>query len=278
MPSSLATERVAVAQTREYQVERGGAALHLAAPPVLLAVRHLRKSFASGRDVLSDVCLDLRTNESVALIGSNGTGKSTLLRCCVRLIEPDSGAVTLLGQEVSGLRGRALRTLRAQIGFVFQKHNLVPRLSVLSNVVHGAQGRLCAASAWHQMLAPRAVREEAMTCLDRVGLADLASRRADQLSGGQSQRVAIARALMQRPKMVLADEPVASLDPKAGEEVMDLFAGLMRKEGVSVLFTSHNVSQAIRYSDRVIGLRGGRIALEGVSTRQSEAALNTLYE
>lgn len=278
MPSSLATKRVAVAQTREYQVERGGAALHLAAPTVLLAVRHLRKSFASGRDVLSDVCLDLRTNESVALIGSNGTGKSTLLRCCVRLIEPDSGAVTLLGQEVSGLRGRALRTLRAQIGFVFQKHNLVPRLSVLSNVVHGAQGRLCAASAWHQMLAPRAVREEAMTCLDRVGLADLASRRADQLSGGQSQRVAIARALMQRPKMVLADEPVASLDPKAGEEVMDLFAGLMRKEGVSVLFTSHNVSQAIRYSDRVIGLRGGRIALEGVSTRQSEAALNTLYE
>ena len=117
-----------------------------------------------------------------------------------------------------------------------------------------------------------------MHCLDLVGLAELAARRADQLSGGQSQRVAIARALMQRPRIVLADEPVASLDPKAGEEVMCLFADLMRRQGVSVLFTSHNVGQAIRYSDRVIGLRGGRIALEGLSGRQSESALSALYE
>jgi phosphonate transport system ATP-binding protein len=186
--------------------------------------------------------------------------------------------VRLLDREVRALKPRALRRLRAEIGFVFQKHNLVPRLSALSNVIHGAQGRLSGPASWHQVLAPKAVREEAMHCLDLVGLADCAARRADRLSGGQSQRVAIARALMQRPRVVLADEPVASLDPKAGEEVMGLFARLMRSEGVSVLFTSHNVGQAIRYSDRVIGLRGGRIAVEGRSARQSESALSSLYE
>lgn len=274
MPSSLATERAWL----EESAPRGQEALRPAPVDSLLAIQHLRKSFDGRTAVLADVCLALGQNESVALIGSNGTGKSTLLRCCVRLIEPDGGTVRLLNQDVGALRGRALRTLRAQIGFVFQKHNLVPRLSVLSNVVQGALGRLGGPSGWHQLLAPRAVRAEAMHCLDQIGLADLAERRADQLSGGQSQRVAIARALMQRPRLDLADEPVASLDPKAGEEVMSLFANLMRSEGVSVLFTSHNVGQAIRYSDRVIGLRAGRIALEGRSTRQSEAALNTLYE
>lgn len=274
MPSSLATERAWL----EESAPRGQEALRPAPVDSLLAIQHLRKSFDGRTAVLADVCLALGQNESVALIGSNGTGKSTLLRCCVRLIEPDGGTVRLLNQDVGALRGRALRTLRAQIGFVFQKHNLVPRLSVLSNVVQGALGRLGGPNGWHQLLAPQAVRAEAMHCLDQVGLADLTERRADQLSGGQSQRVAIARALMQRPRLDLADEPVASLDPKAGEEVMSLFANLMRSEGVSVLFTSHNVGQAIRYSDRVIGLRAGRIALEGRSTRQSEAALNTLYE
>jgi phosphonate transport system ATP-binding protein len=271
----LATERLA----RLARHEPMDAPVHrLVAASPLLSIRNLRKSFDGRTPVLADVSLDLAEHETVALIGSNGTGKSTLLRCCVRLIEPDGGNTRLFDQNVLALNSRALRRLRASIGFVFQRHNLVPRLSVLSNVVHGAQGRVAGPMSWHQLFAPRSLREEAMHCLDLVGLADLAARRADQLSGGQSQRVAIARALMQRPRIVLADEPVASLDPKAGEEVMCLFADLMRRQGVSVLFTSHNVGQAIRYSDRVIGLRGGRIALEGLSGRQSESALSALYE
>ncbi|MGD9535575.1 MAG: phosphonate ABC transporter ATP-binding protein [Alphaproteobacteria bacterium] len=271
----MATDRLAPVE----QHEPMGAPVHRLVPgSPLLSIRSLRKSFDGRTPVLADVSLDLANHETVALIGSNGTGKSTLLRCCVRLIEPDGGDTQLFGENLRALNGRALRRLRAQAGFVFQKHNLVPRLSVLSNVVHGAQGRVAGPMSWHQLFAPQALRQEAMHCLDLVGLADLAARRADQLSGGQSQRVAIARALMQRPRLVLADEPVASLDPKAGEEVMCLFADLMRRQGVSVLFTSHNVGQAIRYSDRVIGLRGGRIALEGLSGRQSESALSALYE
>jgi phosphonate transport system ATP-binding protein len=275
MPSSSATEG-------SLTLERIGPVAPPAPRPdaaaALLAVRGLRKDFDPKRPVFADIGFALGPRETLALIGSNGAGKSTLLRCCVRLIEPDAGTIRVLGEDVLGLNGRALRRLRARIGFVFQKHNLVPRLSALSNVVHGAQGRHGGPACWHQALAPRMLREEAMHCLEQVGLAELAARRADQLSGGQSQRVAIARALMQRPQLVLADEPVASLDPKAGEEVMTLFDQLMRRGGVSVLFTSHNVGHAIHYSDRIIGLRGGQIALEGRSGRQNEAALRALYD
>ncbi|SDE77708.1 phosphonate ABC transporter ATP-binding protein [Rhodospira trueperi] len=248
----------------------------LASPTPVLAVDALCKRFGPDLEVLSAVTLSVSRGESVAVIGANGSGKSTLLRCCVRLIEPSAGRVRILDTDVTAARRRVLRRVRQRVGFVFQRHNLVPRLSVLSNVIHGAMGRT-GALAWHQGAASPAMRGEAMHCLERVGLAELARRRADQLSGGQSQRVAIARALMQRPEVVLADEPVASLDPSAGAEVMDLFARLMRDEAVTVVFTTHNLEHARQHAGRVVALRGGRVSFDLETARVPFDALGDLY-
>jgi phosphonate transport system ATP-binding protein len=218
-----------------------------------------------GRAVLDGASLAVARGETVALIGANGAGKSTLLRCLLRLVEPDAGRIEVLGREVGAERPRALRRLRSRVGFVFQKHNLVPRLSALSNVVHGAIARGAGPRAWSQVTAPAALREEAMARLAEVGLVHVAAQRADSLSGGQSQRVAVARALMQRPALLLADEPVASLDPAGGREVMALFADLARSRGLTLLFTSHHLGLAVEHADRVVGLREGRIVLDEAS-------------
>lgn len=236
----------------------------------------LHKRFGAS-PILRGVNLSVRRGEAVSLIGANGAGKSTLLRCCLRLIEPDSGRIRLLDQDFSVLPARRLRPLRARIGFVFQKHQLVPRLSALSNVIHGSHGRHAGPRAWFQGLAPRALREEAMHCLEQVGLAHLARQRVDSLSGGQSQRVAIARALMQRPAFVMADEPVASLDPNAGEEVMELFVELMRRQGITLLYSSHHLDHALRYADRVVGLRAGRVELDAPAAGHNARELRAIY-
>lgn len=260
-------------------VDVSGAADAAPEPPVSpysIEVNGLSKSFGQSA-VLHGVSFHLRQAEAVALIGANGSGKSTLLRCCLRLIEPDEGHIVVAGENVRHLRSSLLRKLRSKVGFVFQKHNLVPRLSALSNVVHGAQGRRGGPTTWLQGLAPHVLREEALACLDCVGLAGFADRRADQLSGGQSQRVAIARALMQRPRLIFADEPVASLDPRAGEEVMELFSNLMRQQGLTVLFTSHDLRHAVTYTDRILGLSNGKIALDVPAAGQRVQALRALY-
>ncbi len=237
----------------------------------VLAVSGLAKSFG-GRAVLDGVDFALAPGQSTALIGANGSGKSTLLRCLVRLEEPSAGRVRMLGQEVGDLPPAALRRFRARVGIVWQRHNLVPRLSALSNVVHGVQARMSGPRAWGQALAPAAVRAEAMACLARVGLADRGMARVDSLSGGQQQRVAIARMLMQRPAFILADEPDASLDPQTGQEVMELLLGLVRQDGLSLLVISHRLEHTLAYSDRILGLAQGRVALDR-PTPGTEAAL-----
>jgi phosphonate transport system ATP-binding protein len=230
--------------------------------PQAVCLRGVAKSYGSAAPVFSGIDLDIETGSAVAIIGANGTGKSTLLRALNGLNTINSGTVTVLGENVHSLRGQALRRLRARIGFVFQKHFLVPRLCALSNVIHGMQARRAGPGTWAQWAAPHAARQEAMACLDRVGLADRAMQRVDSLSGGQSQRVAIARMLMQRPDIVLADEPAASLDPKAGDEVMELLFKLAQETSRTLVFVSHDMDHAVRYSDRVIGLAGGGMALD----------------
>jgi phosphonate transport system ATP-binding protein len=246
------------------------------AEPVL-SVRGLTKSFP-GREVLCGLDFALAPGEATALIGANGSGKSTLLRCLVRLIEPTSGQIRMLGRDVGALPSRGLRQFRAEVGIVWQRHNLVPRLSALSNVVHGVQARMSGPGVWVHSLAPAAVREEAMTCLARVGLADRASVRVDNLSGGQQQRVAIARMLMQRPSFILADEPDASLDPQTGEEVMALLLALVREEGLSLMVISHRLEHALRFSDRILGLAKGRIALDIDTQRANAAGLRQFFD
>lgn len=245
--------------------------------PVDIEARDLTKHFGAT-PVFADVSFRLARGEAVALVGANGAGKSTLLRCLMGLIPASSGSVYLLGQQTNAATGGELRALRAQVGLVSQKHNLVPRLSVLSNVVHGLLGRHPGLRHWSHALAPQASRTAAMGALERVGLADLAQRRADRLSGGQSQRVAIARAIVGAPSVLFADEPCASLDPSSGEDVMELFFRLVRDEGVSVVFTSHNIEHALKYGDRVLGLAQGRLRLDATAASLSTADLRGLYD
>lgn len=245
--------------------------------PVDIEARNVAKRFGDTA-VFSDVSFRLARGEAVALVGANGAGKSTLLRCLMGLIPVSAGSVHLLGDVASTAQGAALRNLRAQVGFVSQKHNLVPRLSVLSNVVHGMLGRSPGLRHWTHVLAPDASRTAAMHALDKVGLADFATRRADRLSGGQSQRVAIARAIVSGPKVLFADEPCASLDPSAGEDVMDLFFRLVKDEGVTVVFTSHNIEHALRFGDRVLGLSNGKLELDATAASLAHSDLRGLYD
>ena len=243
----------------------------------VLAVEGLEKSFA-GPPVLRGLDFQIAPGQSTALIGANGSGKSTLLKCLVRLIEPTAGGITMLDSDVCALGARDLRAFRAQVGIVWQRHNLVPRLSALSNVIHGVQARMSGPRAWFQSLAPADARAEAMACLDRVGLADRASARVDSLSGGQQQRVAIARMLMQRPAFILADEPDASLDPQTGEEVMGLLLSLVREKGLSLLMISHRIEHTLAFSDRILGLAEGRIALDTPTGQATAASLRHFFD
>ncbi|MFY0616302.1 MAG: ATP-binding cassette domain-containing protein [Shimia sp.] len=245
--------------------------------PVDIRAEGLAKSFG-GHQIFSDVSFGMSRGEAVAIVGSNGTGKSTLLRCLMGLIPADAGHVTMLGTDIGAASPSDMRKLRSQIGLVSQKHNLVPRLSVLSNVVHGLLGQNPGVRHWTQSFAPAASREAAMAALQKVGLAHLAQRRADRLSGGQSQRVAIARALVGKPKVLFADEPTASLDPAAGDDVMALFFSLAREEGVTVVFISHDMSHALSYGDRVLGLAGGRLQMDARANSLTEHELRDLYD
>lgn len=229
------------------------------------------------KTVFDGIGFSIGRGQSVALIGSNGAGKSTLMRACAGLVEVDGGSISILQKPLSVLGSSGLRRLRSRIGFVFQRHNLVPRHSALTNTVHGALGRTWGPRLWTHRLAPQAIREEAIDCLRQVDLADVATQRCDTLSGGQSQRVAIARMLMQRPELIMADEPVASLDPAAGREVMELLVRVTRERGLTLLFSSHHLDHARVHADRIIALKDGRIEYDGPPSGLSSGLVHDIY-
>lgn len=245
--------------------------------PVDIAAENVTKRFGAV-PIFENVSFRLARSEAVAIVGANGTGKSTLLRCLMGLIPVSSGAVTVLDQNVTQATEAEMRAVRARMGLVSQKHNLVPRLSVLSNVVQGLLGQRPGLRHWTHMLAPASSREAAMAALEKVGLADFAQRRADRLSGGQTQRVAIARAIVGEPEVLIADEPCASLDPAAGEEVMELFFDLVREQKVTVVFISHHIDHALKYGDRVLGLADGGLKLDATAASLSATDLRGLYD
>jgi phosphonate transport system ATP-binding protein len=239
-------------------------------------VRGLSKQYPNGHRALSGVDLSVAPGEVIALVGSNGAGKSTLLRCLVRLLEPTDGRVVIDGLDVRAAGRGELRDLRTSIGFVFQRYPLVPRVSVFHNVLHGAMGRRGARCLW-PVVAPRDIRHEAMACLERVGLADLADRRADTLSGGQQQRVAIARLLLQRPRLILADEPVASLDPVAGVAVMELLRDIAVERQLTVIAALHQLDLALRFTQRIVGLQHGELKLDRDTRTCMSGDLDQVY-
>ncbi|KOX22249.1 phosphonate ABC transporter ATP-binding protein [Nocardiopsis sp. NRRL B-16309] len=225
--------------------------------------------------VLEGVDLDVASGEVVALLGHSGSGKSTLMKALTGMAPVVRGGALVTGREVTGLRGRALRSLRADVGHVFQHFHLVPRLSALANVLSGGLHQAGPASV--AGVFSREQRVRALALLDRVGLADQARQQARTLSGGQQQRVAIARALMQDPKLILADEPVASLDPRLAGSVLGLLSDLARERGVPVLVSLHVVALAQRYSDRAVGLRDGRVVADLASADLGPAAVREIY-
>lgn len=243
-----------------------------------LSINQVSKRYTNGVQALNGVTLCVEAGESVVLLGANGSGKSTLLRCIVGLERPTAGAIQVGGVESSHAVGRELRQVRRQVGFIFQRFHLVGNLSVFQNVLHGALGRSRGPWDWFAATAPNAERVKAMTCLERVGLADLAHRRADTLSGGQQQRLAIARTLMQEPKVILADEPVASLDPKAGREVLDLLWGISQEQGLTLICALHQIELALIYGKRFVALKEGALVFDQPSLGVTDKDLRQLYQ
>lgn len=245
--------------------------------PNAVEIRNLTKRF--GRSTaLDDVSLSIAEGEMVALIGASGSGKSTLLRHLPGFLLADAGEVEILGRPVqaNGRLARNIRDVRAEVGFVFQQFNLVGRLTVMTNVLIGLMRR---ASLWRTLLMRFSVaeRQRALEALDSVGIAQTAWQRAATLSGGQQQRAAMARCLVQGARVVLADEPIASLDPESSRKVMELFATLNRKHGCAVIVCLHQVEFAIKYCPRTIALRAGKVVFDGPSRALTPALLGDLY-
>ena len=245
----------------------------------MLSVKNLTKIYADGTVALRDVSFDVEQGEFLVIIGLSGSGKSTLLRCINRLIEPTEGIIEWDGRDVTAAEQSELRAIRRKIAMVFQQFNLVKRSSVLINVL---SGRLGYVGGWSP-LAYRwsaADRRKAREALQRVGLTEQSGKRADELSGGQQQRVGIARALMQDPSMILADEPVASLDPVLAHTILGYLEQLNRSDGITVLCSLHYLDLVQRYASRVIGLRDGRIVYRGTRDeirRMSDQEFKDIY-
>jgi phosphonate transport system ATP-binding protein len=243
---------------------------------VAVKVTSLSKRFPNGTLALDNVSLEVPRGQVLALIGLSGSGKSTLLRTLNGLHAPTGGKVVVQGTDVSAANGKSLRKLRHHIGFVFQQFGLVGRATCMENVLVGSLGSLRGPRLGVRSY-PVALRRKALEQLERVGLSEHAFQRADTLSGGQMQRVAIARSLMQEPSVLLADEPVASLDPESANQVLDLILRIAREDGMTVICTLHQVELALGWSDRIVGLRAGQVVLDQMNAQLSQEQVMEVY-
>jgi phosphonate transport system ATP-binding protein len=242
----------------------------------MLRVEHLTKVYPNGTQALTDVSFEVQDGEFLAVIGLSGSGKSTLLRCINRLIEPTSGRIIWNDIDITAASSSELRGIRRQIGMVFQQFNLVKRSSVLTNVLSGRLGYVNPAQSLFDYFSP-ADHHRAMENLEQLGLAEKAHVRADSLSGGQQQRVGIARALMQEPKLVLADEPVASLDPVLAHSILKYLEQMNKERGITVLCSLHFLDLVHRYATRAIALKDGRVVFEGLPKEIDDAQFKAIY-
>lgn len=242
----------------------------------LLKVEKLGKSYNADAKVLNDVSFEVEAGEFVSIIGPSGAGKSTLLRCINRMVEIDEGKVIFDGNDVGSLNKKELRKMRTNIGMIFQHYNLVPRLSVIENVLHGRFGYKTTVQGILGKFTEDE-KEQAFYLLKKLGIEEHAYKRCDQLSGGQQQRVGIARSLIQEPKIVLCDEPIASLDPNASKVIMDYLKSITMELNITCIVNLHQVEIARSYSDRIIGLSKGGIVFDGPSYRLSTDSTDLIY-
>ena len=237
---------------------------------------NVNKVYSNGLHALKNVSLEIKQGEFVAIIGLSGAGKSTLLRTINRMHDISEGSLTVNGQEVNDLSGKDLRKFRRKVGMVFQSFNLVTRTTVINNVL---TSRVPDMPLWKSIIGLYSKEDKviALEALDKVGILDKAYVRADQLSGGQQQRVALARTLAQKPEIILADEPVSALDPITAKQVMDDFKKINKELNMSVLINIHHVDLALKYADRVIGIKAGEIVYDGPATKVDSEVLKQIY-
>lgn len=243
----------------------------------ILEFKNVSKVYDNVTKALEDINFTVEEGEFVSIIGPSGAGKSTLLRCINRMIDTSCGVVVFDGQDITRVKGKELRNVRTKTGMIFQHYNLVDRLSVIENVLHGTLGKKSTLSG----MVGHYTEEEKNTAFEiikELGLEQQVYKRCDELSGGQKQRVGIARAIMQQPKLILCDEPIASLDPKASKVIMDQLAEINKNKKITCIVNLHQVDVAMRYSQRIIGVAGGKIVYDGSPENLNQDAIRRIYQ
>lgn len=242
----------------------------------LLDIKNVSKEYVKGVKALSNVTFKVEEGEFISIIGPSGAGKSTLLRCINRLVEATDGDIVFDGRNIKEIPKKNLKTLRRNIGMIFQHYNLVMKSSVIENTLHGRQGYI-GSLAGVLGIYPSEDRKEAYRVLESLGLKGFENKRCDRLSGGQQQRVGIARALMQKPKLILCDEPIASLDPSSARVIMEHLKEINEGQGITCILNLHQVDVAQAYSKRIIGINGGKVLFDGPSSELTQEMIHKIY-
>lgn len=243
----------------------------------ILEFKNVNKIYDNVTKALEDINFSIEEGEFVSIIGPSGAGKSTLLRCINRLIDTSQGEIIFDGEDITRVKGKKLRNVRTKTGMIFQHYNLVDRLSVIENVLHGTLGKKSTVSGMIGHYTEQE-KETAFGILKELGLGEQVYKRCDELSGGQKQRVGIARAIMQQPKLILCDEPIASLDPKASKVIMDQLKDINENKKITCIVNLHQVDVALKYSDRIIGVSGGKIVYDGKPGGLDQETIHKIYQ
>lgn len=244
--------------------------------PVIMEVSNIDKAYSGNKKVLKDVTFDIRRGEVLSIIGPSGAGKSTLLRVINRMIEPSDGQITFQGEDTLAMKGQRLRSMRTDIGMIFQHYNLVDRSSVFENVLHGLLGYKNSLQGIFSLYS-EAEKQRALEIISELGIKEQIYKRCDELSGGQKQRVGIARALIQDPKIILCDEPIASLDPNASKTIMEYLRRISRERDITIIVNLHQLDVAKQYSDRIIGLNDGNIVFNDGPEAIDDETISRIY-
>lgn len=243
----------------------------------ILEFQHVSKVYNNTTKALDDLSFSVKEGEFLSIIGPSGAGKSTVLRCINRLVDATDGKIIYNGKDIMHINKRQLRNVRTKTGMIFQHYNLVDRLSVMENVLHGRLGQK---STFSGMIGhySESEKEQAFAILEELGLAEQAYKRCDALSGGQKQRVGIARAIMQQPKLILCDEPIASLDPKASKTIMDHLAQINQSMQITCIVNLHQLDVAMKYSQRILGIAAGKLVFDGTPSELTQEKIHEIYQ